>query len=290
MSVTEKITALFNGYHLYTVLNRFSLISNVAIVVVLALYAWGQWGWRNRLSEGFYPVIFLQMIGLVITFRKVAGVNFNLKSLDSGEIKNFRTYIAIIYAANLIQFLAYRVDYWILNYYYNEKEVGWYALAVKLAQFFWIVPNLLASILFPQVAGRLLNASTENIIKLIRIMNIINMVLAVIGVLVAGWFIPFFFGKDYQSSLGLFLWLLPGILLLCITTVLAAFFAGINQSKINLYGSAICLIGVLLLDFLLIPRWGKTGAAIASTIAYSITAFTAFTHFAVSPNNLCSVF
>jgi O-antigen/teichoic acid export membrane protein len=274
ISVTEKITALFNGYHLYTALNRFTLISNTAIVAILAIYGWmGSGAGATGYLLAFILLSFVQTIGFVITFRKVAGVSFSLKSLDATEIKNFRTYIAIIYTANVIQFLAYRVDYWILNYYHGEKEVGWYALAVKLVQFLWIVPNLLASILFPRVAGQLLQTGTENIMKLIRIMNMINMALAVIGVPVAGWLIPFFFGTEYQSSVGLFIWLLPGVLLFCITTVLAAFFSGINQSKINLYGSAICLLAVLLLDFLLIPAWGKTGAAIASTIAYSITAF-----------------
>jgi O-antigen/teichoic acid export membrane protein len=273
ISVTEKFTALFNGYHLYSLLNRFLLFTNL-IILALFIFLWFNY---ENLSPETYILIFiissvLQSLFLLIAFRVTTGWQFSFRRVPLNVLKNFFSFIMIVYVANLVQFLAYRADYWILEHYYpQQKELGWYALAVKLVQFFWIVPNLLASIIFPNVADQKKGVSKENISRLIRVMNAINLVLGLLCVVVVGWLIRIFFGSDYEPSIRLFLLLLPGALFFCITTVLAAYFSGINKPVNNLYASLICLVVVIVLDFLLIPELGKQGAAIASSIAYIVT-------------------
>jgi len=61
------------------------------------------------------------------------------------------------------------------------------------------------------------------------------------------------------------------VMLFSIATLLAAFFGGRNQLHVNLWGSVLCLGVIGSLDLILIPVYGMRGAAIASSIGYSIT-------------------
>jgi O-antigen/teichoic acid export membrane protein len=60
-------------------------------------------------------------------------------------------------------------------------------------------------------------------------------------------------------------------MLFCNTTILAAYFAGKNFLRINLAGSAICFVSILVADLLLIPSFGMKGAAIASSTGYALS-------------------
>ena len=75
----------------------------------------------------------------------------------------------------------------------------------------------------------------------------------------------------------------PGYLIFTITTMLAAYFSANRLLKINLVGSVICCVLMILLDILLIPSLSYKGAAIANLIAYSITtAYFIFSSMSVS--------
>jgi Na+-driven multidrug efflux pump len=67
--------------------------------------------------------------------------------------------------------------------------------------------------------------------------------------------------------------LLPGIVIFSVANVLAAYIAGIGKPRLNLYVSGISLIITITLDFALIPKLNIVGAAIASTVSYSVAAF-----------------
>jgi O-antigen/teichoic acid export membrane protein len=47
--------------------------------------------------------------------------------------------------------------------------------------------------------------------------------------------------------------------------------AGIGQVNINRQGSVVCFVVILILDLVLIPKWGITGAAIASSVGYIVS-------------------
>jgi Na+-driven multidrug efflux pump len=64
--------------------------------------------------------------------------------------------------------------------------------------------------------------------------------------------------------------LLPGIVTFSIGRILSNYLLGRNRLKVDLVASASGLVATLALDFLLIPHFGFRGAAIASSIAYTL--------------------
>ena len=98
-----------------------------------------------------------------------------------------------------------------------------------------------------------------------------------LGILLAiasPFFIPLIFSSDFAGTILPFIILLPGVIIFTLTTILAAYFAGINRQDINLKISFFCFFTILLGDLFLVPAFGIKGAAVASCIGYSLSGIT----------------
>lgn len=272
ISLIEKYSALLIGRQLFSLFNRSVLLANLLLLatVVLLYFSNGiELIWLIRIYVLFQ---LLQAIFLMIAYHYLDQHRLAMAIPARTDWKLFFSYSLLAFVINLVQFLAYRVDYWILDHYRGEQELGWYSVAVKLAQFFWILPLLFASIIFPKVANREQPLDDGKMLALIRVMNWLNIGIGLILFFLSQFLVPFLFGKIYTESALLFNILLPGVILFCIATILASWFGGRNKLRVNLGGSLICLLVIVILDFWLIPLNGMKGAAIASSVAYGITA------------------
>lgn len=274
ISLTDKYNALFYGHHLYSFVNKIIFFGNLACMAAFAAIYFFSNNYPFQIYLYIYSVIaLLQSVFLVVLFHINANQPVYPLKLSVNEWKLFFSYSLITVATNFIQFLAYRIDYWMLDYYRGAKELGVYSVSVKLVQLFWILPILFAGLLFPGTAGQRKEFGEEKIVSILRFTNTINIITGLLSFFFITWLLPLFFGKEYAEGVMPFRWLLPGIILFCNTTILAAYFAGKNQLKVNLAGSVLCLFIILILDFLLIPSLGFNGAAIASSIGYGVSGF-----------------
>lgn len=269
ISIVDKYVAFLNAAHFYTLCNRVIVVNNLLLCFFLAFYYF----FKDVYNTFFYLQIFitataLQAIFLVLAFHISARQTISLAIPRREDWKTFFSYSFIVFFTNVIQFLAYRVDYWMVDYYHGKEALGLYSLATKLGQMLWVLPALLASIIFPLVADKEKKYNENNLFSLIRIANTGLLILALLSFTLAGWVIPVVIGEDYRPSVIPFLYLLPGLFLFCINIMLAAYFAGKGRPYVNLTGSVICFSLIVTLDFFLIPQYGIQGAAIASSIAY----------------------
>lgn len=272
ISGLEKSTALYNGKHLYIHINKYLFVSNLFILIVLMALFIGY----NKAAAVFYlqfyiAVSLLQLLIIIVLFFIATKEKPALSLVTTHELSPFFSYSIIVFITNSIQFLAYRVDYWFMDFYHGKQSLGIYALAVKLSQLFWILPIAFAGIIFPATAKQSETTIQNNLPSLIRLMNLFNIVTAVLACFLMPFVLPFVFGEEYIPAIAAFLILLPGVILFCTATILAAYYAGINKLKVNLLGSVICFLIILVLDIWLIPTKGIRGAAIASSTGYGIT-------------------
>lgn len=272
ISIIEKYSALLNGKQKFTVVNKVIAVSNLLMLFVFAiLYLVENPGSYHFYISAYVVLNAVQAVILIITFHATSAETFTITRPHQQDTSTFFSYSLFTFVINIIQFLAYRVDYWLLDYYKGEQELGWYSLAVRLGQLFWVLPLLFASMILPMVASKA--AYDENrMLSLIRGMNLLNIFAGIILFFIIPYIIPFLFGIAYENSVSLLQIMLPGVILFCVATVLAAYFAGRKKLKTNLGGSLLCLVTIFLLDMMLIPEMGMKGAAIAATISYGLTA------------------
>lgn len=265
--ITEKYYALYNGFHRFPLYNLIILIFAVLLFAVLIVES--QFiSPRSAVHSIILTYIVLQVlqsIFLVVIFhRKKIG---RLSIADSAGVhRKFFTYSFYAFLANALYFLVTRVDFWILNYFKGENELGLYALSSRIGQMFLVLPTLFAGVVLPSITAKKIGA--DKLESMFRILNSLNLILMFVLALIAAWLLPFMFGDEFRGSVMPLVLLLPGIFFLSAQTLLAAYFAAMGKPSVNLYSTIFSLTMVLILDFVLIPVHGAKGAATASTIAY----------------------
>jgi len=270
VTVSDKYNAYLNASHRYVQASSVIFWSNIITIAVIgAIYISGTTHDVFFYLQLFIASAFLQSILLMIIFHVSTRQKPAFAKSPAADWRKFFSYSFIVFVTNVIQFFAYRVDFWLVDYYKGESELGYYSLATKLGQFFWVIPLLLASMIFPLFADKKTEFNESRLVVLVRVTNLLSLAAMLVSALLIGWILPLAFGKEFASSVEPFLYMLPGLFLFSINIMLAAYFAGVNRLKINLTGSVICFVLVLAADLWLIPSQGIMGAAIATSIAYA---------------------
>ena len=88
--------------------------------------------------------------------------------------------------------------------------------------------------------------------------------------LTVGWALPFVFGRSFVDSVLPVRILLPGIVALGLWKITCNDMAGRGHPQYKSYSAGIALLITVLLDIIMIPRLGIAGAALASSVAYTI--------------------
>ncbi|HEX2267909.1 MAG TPA: polysaccharide biosynthesis C-terminal domain-containing protein [Pyrinomonadaceae bacterium] len=265
--------AVLAGQQQIAVINNAEFVGRVAqflsiFILSAALYYSGK-----QLSVGALFLVTLSA-SVLINLLLLVSLGFKLKlSGDLSGLKAAANFAVPCYAANLAQFLNYKLDVFVVGFFAGTASVGRYTLAVSLGQLLWLMSNSVAAVLLPRIA-----ASTDDSVSIRHTARVTRLSLwatAVCGLalgLLATQAIPLFYGEAFRPSVMALLWLLPGIVLFSVANVLAAYIAGIGKPRLNLLVSGVSLIVTITLDVLLIPKLNIAGAAIASTVSYSVSA------------------
>jgi len=174
-----------------------------------------------------------------------------------------------IYPGDIIQFLNYRLDVLIVGIYSGPVQVGLYAIAVGLAEKLWEIPYSISVGLVPTIAANMNNAAatTERVSRIaVALVGAMCLLIAVVSYPL----IYILYGEEYIHAAISLIFLLPGILALSLARLLASFYSGIGKPQISTYAAVVSLVFTIILDFLLIPRFGIVGASIASSVAYMV--------------------
>ncbi len=266
----EKFISLYYSQHEAKLCNKLlSIISGILFLGVLVIWVAD----ASVIVE--YPIwiysLFVFIPAFILSFFFIIKFNPSFKNISQEEMKSFSSFSSIVLITNLVQFVAFRADYWLISIFYDHSTVGIYSQASKFAQLLWIIPGVLAGLIIPALKNVDQKLSDAKFISVCRLSFYIHIILSVL--LIIGSFIIYMFflpGIYYDGFLSLVI-MTPGYLIFTTTTLLAAYFAANRLLKINLFGSVLCCVLMILLDLILIPTLSYKGAAIANLIAYSVT-------------------
>lgn len=191
--------------------------------------------------------------------------------LTLSQLKVLVLWGAITAISDIFQFLNYRLDYWLVEYFLDKGELGIYATSAQVGQMLWILPTAIASIVMPYTVSDNKGDILPKTLRLGRIAFAFCTVSSLILICTSVWFIPIMYGKEFLPSAYLLNILLYGITVFCLAKVYAGFLVGEGYIKHNLIASGIGFIVTIILDIILIQSHGSQGAAIASSISYIVT-------------------
>ncbi|MGK0300440.1 MAG: O-antigen/teichoic acid export membrane protein, partial [Planctomycetota bacterium] len=169
-------------------------------------------------------------------------------------------------------------------------QVAYYSMAVTWAELVWHFPEALRDLFFSKVASssheeaRRLTPVFARLGLLFSLVGAVAIVLAidpVMGLITsvakgssAVWF------EDWSPDVGMALWLLvPGTVGFTVSKILQADLAARNHLQTCINAQIAVLVVMVGFDIWLIPEHGALGAAVASTIAYTVgTIWTVFAY------------
>lgn len=176
------------------------------------------------------------------------------------------------YLGNLVQFSNYRLDMFLIAFFMNVTSVGYYSIAVTMAEVLWYFPGAVGTIIYartPILSAEDANASTPRICRNTLFLTILA---ALVMFALGKPIIALFFGSAFLPALKPFWILLPGVVALSIDMVLGNEITGRGKPLIGTIVAGVSLIVNIPMNIILIPRMGIAGAALASTVAYVVDA------------------
>ncbi len=176
---------------------------------------------------------------------------------------------------NLVQLLNYRLDQYIVLLFVSTAGVGIYAVSVTLTQSVWFFANAVATVLLPRLTAADDADAARTTPLICRSTLLVSAIAALALGAVSPWLVEGLFGGEFSGALTPLLWLLPGTVALAGSKILSSYILSRGQPLTNSAITITALAVTLAADFILIPPFGLTGAAVASSLAYA-------THFGLS--------
>jgi len=259
------LISIFLGAEKITVYNKINIFNStfqlILLTVFLVIFKQGVLG---AVISYVFGIIGLALV-VILFITKFTKITF---SFNRKLLKDSTKYGLKAYFGNLTQFLNYRLDMILVAAFLTPASVGFYSIAVGIAERLWMLPGAIATVLFPRISS-LKDKEANNLTpRIARHIFLIIFVLALMLALIAGPLIKILFGPVFLPSVMPLIILLPGIIALGGCKILTADLAGRGKPQFGTYAAFVSLAVNIPLNLWLIPKWGISGAAFASSVAY----------------------
>ncbi len=193
-----------------------------------------------------------------------------VKCLDIGYLKKVVSYGLQAYLGNVLAFLNYRISFFLLNHYLNPEAVGYYSASIPIAEVVWIFSFAASTVLFPKISALEEQKRKQLTPFVVKNVFILTLFFAFFLFLFAKHVIILLYSSTFLPSVKPFRILLIGTIFLSLSRVFANDIAGRGKPVLNSIVSGIALGVNLLLNIILIPKYGIQGAALATTVTYAV--------------------
>lgn len=169
-----------------------------------------------------------------------------------------------------------RIDQVMLKYMLDEAAVGIYAVAVRISEATGFLPAVLITSFFPAVVFAKKQGTKKYkkaIGKFFSLIIYSGLILAVIVSLCSSWFVPLFFGSEYNESsqvLTIHMW---GMFFSFLGAACTQWLVLESLTQYRIYRTLAGVLINIILNFLLIPDYGVIGAAYATLISQIVASY-----------------
>jgi O-antigen/teichoic acid export membrane protein len=171
--------------------------------------------------------------------------------------------------AGLSVMLYMKSDQVMLEWLRGPADVGQYSVAVRVAESLYFLPVVLANTFLPRIgrgSGRF--ESDPGLRQLYRSAWLLGVGMALTSMLALPPLVPLVFGDEFLPAQAALVWLGPAAFAVATGCASGAWLNTQGHQKLIAQRSAIGALVNIVLNLLLIPRMGFSGAALASSVSY----------------------
>lgn len=266
--VIESFLLGLKNYKFYNIV--FLIKISLKLIFIIIFY----FSIKNLLLAYVSAYIISQFLVFPILDKKIKKITdiTPLKLIDYSVIKKIFRFGIFNHLSNLIMLLEFKIDIFLINFFSNPLNVGYYYISVIVSEISSVFSSAVNLVLFPKIA-ELNNKKKIEKIKNFGIFSSLffSFCFSLMIFFLASPFIKLFFGQAFAPAV-------PTLKIMPFVT----FFSNIkkiilsNLSAQNLIHLAnpiniLTLILNIALNIYLIPRYGIIGAAYASLTSYAVS-------------------
>lgn len=255
----------------FSVISRFSAFFVSSVVKISMVLAGAS---ITSITIATASEIFFAAIALGISYR-LSGAKIGRWRWSSEWFQKLLSGSVPMVFSGIVLMVYLRIDQVMLGALASEAEVGFYAAAVRISEVWYFVPTAIVSSVFPgliklrEIDETLFNQKLQ---RLYNLMAFLGYAVAIPVTFVSPWLVKLLFGVAYQPSSQLLAVLIWAGLFANLTVVRNAHFIAIERGRALLWCTTLGASFNVLLNLILIPRYGAMGAAISTSVSYWVAA------------------
>jgi O-antigen/teichoic acid export membrane protein len=172
----------------------------------------------------------------------------------------------------MFSFRNLRPDGYLVKHLLGLRELGYYSLAVSLVEPVWLAADTIATVILPHQTRAEARDAAVLTMRTCRASLVIATLLSGALAVAAYPMVRLAYGREFVPALPALWLLLPGIVLASLWRPLGGYLLKLGRPLAISATSGLALLVNLGVSIALIPLWGITGAAAATTAAYGTLA------------------
>ena len=230
--------------------------------------------------QAVLPLIWVLAIELVVK-------NFGYKCLYHKNFQSKGKFEAVIFydvfsqtkfliVSSLASIIYLKIDIIMLESMRSAQEVGVYAVAAKLSEVWYVLPQVVITAFFPKLL-EIAQSNKQRYYKILQrgfdLLFIAALTISVLIYVVAPWIIEFFYGESYREAIPILRVHIFASLFIYMRVLLSQWLVSERFAEFSLVSQVSGAVVNVLLNLFLIPQYGAMGAAVASLVAYAVTSY-----------------
>jgi O-antigen/teichoic acid export membrane protein len=268
--IISSFSAIFNS--IFQAHEKMEYLAIATILNSLLMFV----GVIFAISKGYTIFIFAYLyfvISLIILFYNLIIYNWKFPSLKM-EINfgfwkpTFKEALPFGLSGFFVT-IYYWIDSVMLSLMVNNEVVGWYNAAYRIIMVFLFIPIVINTAIFPAMSKFYISSKQSLRIayeKYFNYMIIIGIPLGIGTTLLANRVILLIYGTEYINSIPALQILVWSSVMIFISGSFGRLFEASNKQSIITKITAICAVGNILLNLILIPQFSYIGASIVTVI------------------------
>ena len=254
-------------------IKRAAILNAGPTIITLLLTIFFVYFLKMSVLGAFAAIALANFIMFLFTYRMIfIEFRYNITwKYHEGIMKSMIKLGLVNAIAIFIMQLNYRLDILMLKKLSTLEEVGFYSVAMQIAEQLWHIPFAIESI----VLSRSANTTDDQFVhrtvaSIFRVSLLIGLVTGLLIFFAAPSLVPLIFGQEYIPSVSMIQVVLPGILILVGFRILNSRLTGMGKPQIAIYAFMPALVINFIMNLFLIPRYGGIGAAWSTNASYAV--------------------
>jgi polysaccharide transporter, PST family len=279
-----SLTSLFQSlmviefWFLSKVQSKYVAISKIIVMVISGIIRIVL-VWSKASLIDFITVFAIEKVllglGLVIMYQ-FRGEKVKNWSFDSGLAKSLASQSWPLILSGIAGIIYLKIDQVMLLQMHSSAEVGIYAVAARISEFWYFVPNVIVASAFPalvEMREKNRDQYMTNLQKLYIFLAMLSLSIAIPLTFAATPLLTLIYGKEYSASgliLSIHIW---ASLFIFMRALLSKWIIAEGLLTFSLVTHVAGAMSNIILNFVLIPRYGGVGAAIATVVSYAAASY-----------------